>query len=154
MNNLKSIALSEVYDILKYMNKMSVMKIPTEILEYIRNNKNIEFISNVDKNDIFNKNNISKEALCILAWLDLNYLASEDSKKIKLKIYNENETRYQEILKEKDIFNNSRSVKFKEIDKNINQLDVTKEEMQIIEYNESKIDKFISFIKNLLKLDR
>ena len=55
MNNLKSIALSEVYDILKYMNKMSVMKIPTEILEYIRNNKNIEFISNVDKNDIFNK---------------------------------------------------------------------------------------------------
>ena len=152
MTNTESIVLSEVSDVLKYMNKMSVMKIPIEILEYINKNKDKEFISKIDKNDIFNKNNISKDALKILAWLDLNYLASEENKKIKLEIYKKNEIKKQELLKEKykenDLFGKNRLKNANEINESIKESN-NFEELQIVEYKESIINKFINFIKKL-----
>lgn len=98
---LNKIACTEVFEILSYMNRKTVMKIPFEILSIIKENRNINYVSKIDKNDMFNPNNLSEDAISILSWLDLEYLASNESKEEKLKIYQENEELYQQKLKEK-----------------------------------------------------
>ena len=68
-------AYAEVFEILKYMDRNIVMKIPLDIIELFSQNKNDNYKSKIDHNDIFNKNNISKKALNILALLNINYFS-------------------------------------------------------------------------------
>ena len=76
-------AYAEVYEIIGYMNKVTRNKIPNEILSVIRDNRDLSYVTKVDKNDIFNTDNISDKAASILIWLDLNYFVSEEEKKEK-----------------------------------------------------------------------
>ena len=50
-----------MFDILKYMDKTTVMKIPVEILETIKSKIDFNYKTNVNPNDLFNEKNISKE---------------------------------------------------------------------------------------------
>ena len=90
----------EVYEILSQMDKMTVMKIPIDILNNINEKRNKNYVSNIDKNDLFNFNNISENAKNILAWLDVNYWIDierrEKLKKKALLIVNEEEKLKQE----------------------------------------------------------
>lgn len=78
---------SEVYEILSYMDKVTVMKIPIEILETIKNRRDKNYITNIDASDIFNKNNVSEKTIQYLAWLDVNYWESEQEKLRLKRIY-------------------------------------------------------------------
>lgn len=71
---------SEVYEILSCMNKSIVMKVPFEILQVIKENRNMDYTSKIDKDDLFNLNNISKDTVNVLAWLDVNYWISNEKK--------------------------------------------------------------------------
>lgn len=71
----------EVYEILSYMDKSTVMKIPVNIIETIKVRRNINFKTKINKNDIFNEKNVSKEAIDLLCWLDYNYWMSDTQKK-------------------------------------------------------------------------
>lgn len=71
----------EVYKILSYMNKAKVMKIPEEILKTINNNRNPSFKTKINKNDIFNESNVSKEAIDILCYLEYHYWMDSNRKK-------------------------------------------------------------------------
>ena len=71
---------TEVFEILSYMDKMTVMKIPVELLKFIRDNRNENYKTLIDKNDIFNMKNISEETKHFLAWLDVNYWMDEEKK--------------------------------------------------------------------------
>ena len=84
-------AYTEVIEILKNMDRKLVMKIPIEIVKTIKDNRNIEYKVKIDKNDIFNKKNISKRALNILGWLQINYLSEKDEKMKLINKYIKNE---------------------------------------------------------------
>lgn len=84
-------AYTEVFEILKNMDRKLVMKIPIEIVKTIKDNRNIEYKVKIDKNDIFNKKNISKRALNILGWLQINYLSEKDEKMKLINKYIKNE---------------------------------------------------------------
>ena len=84
-------AYTEVFEILKNMDRKLVMKIPIEIVKIIKDNRNIEYKVKIDKNDIFNKKNISKRALNILGWLQINYLSEKDEKMKLINKYIKNE---------------------------------------------------------------
>ena len=71
---------AETFEILSYMDKITVMKIPDNILYTIKNLRNKNFQTNIDKNDIFNENNISRETVDLLCWLDYTYWRNEDEK--------------------------------------------------------------------------
>lgn len=71
---------SEVYEILSCMNKSIVMKVPFEILQVIKENRSMDYTSKIDKDDLFNLNNISKDTVNVLAWLDVNYWISNEKK--------------------------------------------------------------------------
>ena len=58
----------ELYEILSYMDKVTVMKIPIEILQTIKKKKDNKYITKIDKKDIFNENNVSRETIDLLCY--------------------------------------------------------------------------------------
>lgn len=143
MDTKTRIAYAEVMQVLKYFDRNQVMKVPIEIVEYFKENQDKNYISKIDKEDIFNKNNISREALAILAYLNLTYWANEEEKKELKSIYRKNEhidanNDYNTILRSKN--NNS------EIEKTRNF-----ENAQMIQYKESKLKKIFDRIKSFFK---
>lgn len=78
---------SEVYEILSYMDKISVMKIPMEILNTIKENRNKKYISKINKKDIFNRNNVLPETIKYMAWIDVNYWETKEEKERLKKLH-------------------------------------------------------------------
>ena len=143
---ISSNAYEEVYEVLSYMDKVTVMQIPENVLNKIKENRNTDFKTNIDKDDIFNEQNISKEALDLLCWLDYNYWADEEKKAQIDKINNENN-----LLKEKekeDKFNPDNLFKVS-ADQNI-ESDTTESEKSLTKQKESIFTKIINKIKNFL----
>ena len=71
----------ELYEVLSNMDKVTVMKIPEEILNKIITQRNTSFKTSIDEEDLFNEDNISKETMDLLCWIDYNYWASTERKK-------------------------------------------------------------------------
>ena len=99
MDNTLKVTYAEVYEILKYMDKKMVMKVPLEILQLFKNNKDNNYISKINKNDIFNKNNITEDTLRVLSWLNINYWSDEKKKRELISLYRENDLKYEIALK-------------------------------------------------------
>ena len=132
----------EVYEILSYMDKIIVMKIPIEILNIINKKRNKEYVSKIDKNDLFNLNNMSKNTQSVLAWLDVNYWINQD-KKSKL-------IQKQELLKQKQYSSNVFENKIKKIEgKNSKE----SSRLVIINKKENFIKKLIKKIKSIFKFE-
>lgn len=131
---------SEVYEILSHMNKSTVMKVPFEILELIKENRNIDYISKINKEDLFNLNNISKDTVNVLAWLDVNYWMSNE-KKEKLKLQFKDDIRTSKV----EEISNSENVK-RENNK------ITTDKNQIKIYKEPIIYKIINKIREFINI--
>ena len=63
----------ELYEILSYMDKVTVMKIPINILQTIKNKKDNRYITKIDKNDIFNEKNVDRETIDLLCYFHEHY---------------------------------------------------------------------------------
>lgn len=132
----------EVYEILSYMDKATVMKIPINILNIIVEKRNQQFKTNIDDNDIFNEKNISSEAIDLLCWLEYNFWSdSIEKERINAIIKRENEINNEIKMKKynpDNLFKNT--IKFQQ------------EETSMIEYKESNfLQKLLNKIKNLFR---
>lgn len=107
---INSAVYAEVFEILKYMDKTDVMKIPVEILTKIKDYKDDNYISKIDKNDVFNRANVMPETIKYIAWLDVNFWESKDEKERLKKKYiekkNKEEMIKRQIYKVNGIFDN------------------------------------------------
>jgi len=132
---------SEVFEILSYMDKQTVMKIPYEILNNIKMRKNDNYISNINPKDLFNLNNVERKTIEILSWLDVNYWMEDEKKKVlKQKC---REKRNELELRKKEKYNTI----FFENNKNF----VSKECVSIIKpEKENILKKIMKKIKELL----
>lgn len=63
----------ELYEILSYMDKVTVMKIPIEILQTIKKKKDNKYITKIDKEDIFNEKNVNRETIDLLCYFYKHY---------------------------------------------------------------------------------
>lgn len=120
---------SEVYEILSYMDKETVMKIPMGILENIKNRRNKDYISKIDPDNIFDPQNVDEKTLEILACIDVNFWM-EESKKEELKKKYQNKIKLEELAKKQkygnyDLFANN-DVKLKDNIEEKNKLVVKK----------------------------
>ena len=129
----------EVYEILKQMSPESVMKIPEDIRNYIKDNRDEEYIWNYDKTKDFKNQNINEDTLVMLAYLNTEYMLDEKQKQLMQQIYNINQ---QKLEKEKGEKYNSDSL-FKKSN--------NKEENRITEYKEGLFAKIKRMFKNLFK---
>ena len=65
---ISSNTYKELYEILSYMDKKTVMKIPLDILQNIKKYKNNYYKTKIDKKDIFNEKNVNRETIDLLCY--------------------------------------------------------------------------------------
>lgn len=148
----------EVYEVLSYMDKVTVMQVPEYILRNIKQKRNPNFKTNIDKADIFNEDNISKEAVDILCWLNYKYIM-DNEKKIKVdKIKNEKIQKLEEYKRnlyssnnifEKNKYNKKATQNLKI--ENITENGQNNEIYSIMKYEKENIfHKILNYIKKYL----
>lgn len=139
---------AEVFEILGCMNKQEVMRIPVNILEFIKQERSKTYQTRIDKQDLFNPDNIDTRTVNFLAWLMMDYMANEEQREVLIKTAKENDRR-KELEKRKKysetVFGNKKEAK-----ENIEILnEEAKEETSIaIVEEETIIGKIIKFFKN------
>ena len=119
-------AFKEVYDILENTDEELLKKIPTKFMEFIKNNMNMEYKTNIQKDIGIDKQNLLKETESILALIYRSYWATREEKeefarKSKIEAI-EAERKKQEEFKGKsidEIFNRKVNIEKVTIDNNL-----------------------------------
>lgn len=141
----------EILEILKYMDKIYIDKIPQKLIQFFEENKAKDYEFEYNSTLELDKQNLNDNTLALLAMLNLNYWCeNEEHKKELISKYNENEKKYQEELREKsnpdDIFKNRQQVK------NISK-ENTENIVDMVEYNEPIFKRIINKIKSILHMN-
>ena len=140
-------AYKEVYEILKFVPKVDLEKIPKKFLEMIDKTMNKSYNFSVDKNvDFIQEQEIMTETKTILAYIFLNYWATDNQKEtinLKFKKDIEEAEKQKKELYSNDIFKNQINSKEKHISTN----DIT------VYKKEHFISKVFRKIKNFFKLN-
>ena len=95
-------AYSELDTFIELLDECSKNKIPQKLRKFFKMEKDRTYIKNINPNIPIKEQNLKEETLALIAMLNLQYWCEDENEKEKLKnIYNENEIRHQEELKEK-----------------------------------------------------
>ena len=137
----------ELYEILGLMDKATVMKVPIEILNTIKEQRNSNYQTRIDKNDIFNENNVKKETMDLLCYLDYHYCMDKSKKdevdKIRLQMIKEYEDKKREKYNPNAIFKK---------DEKIEQIVENSNNTSLIERTDSIFIKLKNFIFKILHI--
>lgn len=95
-------AYSEVYEILKLVDKEYFDKIPKKFVEFLKREKDNNYIPNINENIPLEEQKLLNDTINILAMIKLDYwCSSEEEKSELLKLLNENEKKHKEKINEK-----------------------------------------------------
>ena len=145
---------SEIFELLKYIDRSDLNKIPMNLLETIKENRNEQYVPNIDINDI--SNSLSKEAMALYMWLYLTYMTdSQDEKDVINKFLYLNEIENQKKLKlNDDIFRKKADIKkINEIEpsidiKSFDNIESNKKNNSLMVIKTNILTKIINKIKN------
>ena len=116
-------AYKEILEILKFMPKDELSKIPEEKIEYFEKNKNADYNFVFDSSVSLEEQNISREAKAIILNLYNDYFLSDNQKEKLSDILKLNEKKYQEKQREKynpnDIFKENKDTSSIQLDNEI-----------------------------------
>ena len=143
-------AYSEIDEFLELLTEDERNEIPLKLRELFKREKDPEYKKGINPNIPIKDQNLKSETLALIALLNLQYWCKDENEKERLKkIYADNEKKYQDELREKynpdNIFK-----KAEELNKDVMEehADLTKENTQLVEYNENFIKKiFKKFLK-------
>lgn len=99
MNNMTKSAACQLYEIINQLPNEEKSKIPENVIVIIDEKKDGYILTNNEF--VIDDINLTEETKKYLAYIFLNYLASENEKDEYEKIISENERRYQKKLSEK-----------------------------------------------------
>lgn len=138
----------EVLSILAFCDEELIKKIPTQVMR-----KLMEIAADSEESYYIEKNKklceqyITEESKDLISLIFYSYIADENEKKELLDAWNKNEDVYQEKLREKynpdNIFEKRRTT--------YNEQAITNE-LAVVEYKETLINKIINKIKKLFKI--
>lgn len=144
--------LVEVDEILSYLDEEEYEKIPKEVIQAIKDNKDNEYTWKYDETKELKDQDVSKDTIAILSYLNMEYLLNEKQKKVMEQIHQMNEDKLEKEKREKykaeDLFKN------KDVnDKKLNQEEEIQEtESDLIPTNkEGFFRKLINKIKSFFK---
>lgn len=90
--------LVEVDVILEHLSKSDYEKIPEELIEAIKENKDDEYIWIYDETKELKEQNLSKDTISILSYINMKFLLNEKQRNFMQQVFNKNG---QNINKEK-----------------------------------------------------
>lgn len=132
-NTVKDI-YSEVYAILNMLGKEYINKLPKDIYNIIKEEKSTEYNPVYETTVALDKQDVKKETISIIVFLHLNYWCNEEEK-IKLReLFDENEDKYQEELKQQE--EQEVEQEDEEIQEDNNEIEIGKEFLSMIVYKE------------------
>jgi hypothetical protein len=143
IDNIYKNAFKEVYDILENTDEELLKKLPNTFINFLKNNMNLNYQTNIQKNLEIDKQNLLKETESILALIFRSYWATDEEKS---EFINTNtklieRKNLQNIMSIDDVFDKRKSINNISIDKN---LMVIKEE--------TFFKKFLTKLRNLIKI--
>ena len=104
-------ASAEINEILKYMPKEEVEKIPSKLREFFREISSKDYVTNINPNIPLDKQQIKEKTKDIIALIYRNYWCSEEERKELDQKLIENDKKFEEELREKynpdNIFKNN-----------------------------------------------
>lgn len=109
VENTTKQALSEVYAIVNHFDHSLFEKIPNSLINFVKNNRDINYHVNIDFTKTINEQELLRETRVILSLMYRDYICSEEERKaIILKDRNELE-KQEEILRQKYEINFNKS---------------------------------------------
>lgn len=137
----------EVLTILSYFDNRLLQKIPFNVLNKLKElaaDSKLDFYINIEKD--LEKQEISEESKDLISLIYYIYIADKTEKNNLLKLWKENENKYQDILREKysidSILENRKKLELSE-EKSTNK------SVDIVEYKESIFKKIINKIRSM-----
>lgn len=132
--------LVEVSIILNHLKKSDYDKIPKNVIKIIENNKDTTYIWNYDETKDLKNQNVSKDTIAILSYINMQYLLNGEQRKFVENVFDTNQKKKEDIKKDKynpdDIFKRKKEQEMKQT-------------TAIVEYKEENIfRKILNKIKN------
>ena len=141
--------LVEVDEVLNYLSKEDLQKIPEDIRQVIKENKDKEYVWEYDGTKELKDQGLSRDTIIILSYLNMEYLLNEEQKELMQQIHELNERKAEEEKAKQystdDIFKKSNSEQEKKED--IEQI----EQNSLVVYKENFFIKMINKIKSFFK---
>ncbi len=135
--------LVEVDEVLNYLSRENLNKIPEEIRNLIKENKDKNYTWKFDETKQLKDQGLSRDTIIILSYLNTEYLLNEEQKELMEKIYAYNEQKQEKEKKEKynpnSLFNNTNVEKM--------QTSAPVQNNALVEYKESMFKRIITKIK-------
>ena len=139
-NSIYRDAFKEVYDVLQNTDEELLKKIPNKFMQFIKDNMNLEYKSNVKKDIEIDKQDLLKETESVLALIYRSYWATDEEKKEFARKSKAESTEAERIKKEE--------FKGKSIDEIFNKQEVNIDKVTID--NNLMVIQKESFIKRVL----
>lgn len=132
-------AYSEIDTFISLLTEEEQNEIPKKLREFFKTEKDKEYVKDINIDIPIKDQNLKEETLALIAMLNLQYWCKdEEEKKRLMKIYSDNEKKYQEELREKynpdNIFKKKEEICTENVEN----------KFQVVEYKES----FFRRIKN------
>lgn len=137
--------LVEVDEVLSYLSKEDLLKIPDDIRQMIKENKDKDYVWKYDVSKKLKDQNLNRNTIIILSYLNMEYLLNEKQKEVMQQLHELNEKKLEESkVKEYgvEVFLKTNKI----------QQEVTKEqvpEQALMEYKENFFTKLINKIKKI-----
>lgn len=141
---------SEVYQILNLLGNDYIDKLPTSLINMLREKREINYNPEYTDDIPLNEQNIKKETMSIITLLYLNYWCEDEDEKLEVKqILKSNEDNYQLERRERynpdNIFKNYKQ-ESKKVEANID------DETSMMPYKKSIFRKIINKLKSALHI--
>ena len=140
-------ACTEVCTVLEYMPQEYIKKIPKKIMDLFESIKIENYKVNINKENPIDKNYLSKKTMAIIAML--NYMCWCPNQKTKdelLEQYLSNDEKYKKEMATKYSLNHLCKDKETQVEK--------EEQVNIVEYKESFLNKVLAYIKNIFRRNK
>ena len=143
-------AYTEVLEILKYMPKEDVDKIPRELIEMFENKRERSYVFKVKETDDFANLNILDETEAIFVNIFRDYWATPEQKEkiIEKQSYDKLVIEEEKMRK----YNPDKIFKQHEILKHNIDIVENKKETSLVKVKESFFIRFVNFVKNVFKI--
>ncbi|MBR0427550.1 MAG: hypothetical protein IJK18_05070 [Clostridia bacterium] len=142
-------SLTEVYEVIKRFSEYEYNKIPKETIDVIVKNKDNEYNWKYDDSKSLLEQSLSREAIAILSYINLEYLLSGEKRNLMEEIYKMNERKLEqkksELYKTDELFKNRNIVENEEAQ-------IKENNVSLIEVKENIFTKFIKRIKNFFNV--
>lgn len=135
--------LVEVDEILNYLSKDDLLKIPEDLRQIIKHNKDKEYIWKYDETKELKDQNLNRDTIAFLSYLNMEYLLNEEQKHLMEQIHQFNEKALEEKREQQYNSNDLFKVKPDIIEESMNI-----KQNELIIYKENIFSKILNKLKN------